>query len=197
MLRMVSKRASDTCSGSLKRSDAPEACRNRLYGTMVVPMRPTAVRMPFDPSSGSAGTNRPCAMAPQSGLDANAVTRNTTPMNTTMPVRMTSTTLYEPIHMAANASSPSTTTMGIIGMSGVTAWMPRMPPVMLPVSYAMLPTKMAMITITIAIHISVLLGIRSRMFSPRPLPETIPTRDAISWKMMVATVANSSAHSMV
>ena len=88
-------------------------------------------------------------------------------------------------------------TMGIIGTSGRTAWMPRMPPVMLPVSYAMLPTKMAMITITIAIHISALLGIRSRMFSPSPLPETMPTRDAISWKMMVATVANNSAHSMV
>ena len=62
-----SKRASAICSGSLKRSDAPEACRNRLYGTMVVPMRPTAVRMPFDPSSGSVGTNSPVAMAPQSG----------------------------------------------------------------------------------------------------------------------------------
>ena len=110
---------------------------------------------------------------------------------------MTSTTLYEPIHMAMNAKMPSTMTMGIIGMSGVTDWMPRIPPVMLPVSYAMLPTKMAMITITIAIHISVLLGIRSRMFSPKPLPDTMPTRDAISWKMMVATVANSSAHSMV
>ena len=164
---------------------------------MVVPMRPTAVRMPFDPSSGSVGTNRPVAMAPQSGLEAMAVTKNTTPMNTTMAVRITSTTLYEPIHMVTNARIPRTMTIGIIGTSGSTAWMPRMPPVMLPVSYAMLPTKMAMRTITIAIHISALLGIRSRMFSPRPLPETMPTRDAISWKMMVATVANSSAHSMV
>ena len=130
----VSKRASDTCSGSLKRSAAPEACRNRLYGTMVVPIRPTAVRMPFDPSSGSVGTNKPAAMAPQSGFDANAVTKNTTPMNTTMAVSTTSTTLYEPIHMAANARMPSTMTMGIIGASGTTAWIPKIPPVMLPVS---------------------------------------------------------------
>ena len=90
--------------------------------------------MPFEPSSGNVGTNRPVAMAPQSGDDAMAVTKNTTPMNTTMAVRMTSTTLYEPIHMAMNASTPSTMTMGIIGTSGSTAWMPRMPPVMLPVS---------------------------------------------------------------
>ena len=98
--------------------------------------------------------------------------------------------------MAAKAKMPSTMTMGIMGAL-TTAWIPRMPPVMLPVSYAVLPMKMAMITITIAIHFSTGCEMRSRMFSPRPSCVTMPTRAAISWKIMVATVANSSAHNMV
>ena len=98
--------------------------------------------------------------------------------------------------MAAKARTPSTMTMGIMGAL-TTAWMPRMPPVMLPVSYAVLPMKMAMITITIAIHFSTGCEMRSRMFSPRPSCVTMPTRAAISWKIMVATVANSNAHNMV
>ena len=95
MDRTQSKRASAICSGSLKRSDAPEACRNRLYGTMVVPIRPTAVRMPLAPAwpSGREGVNRPATTAPQSTGEANAVIRNTRPMKTTMPVRIFSTSL--------------------------------------------------------------------------------------------------------
>ena len=95
MVSTVSKRASAICSGSLKRSAAPEACRNRLYGTIVVPMRPTAVRMPLEASwpAGSCGVNRPAATAPQSTGENRAVTKNTTPINTTMPVRIFSTSL--------------------------------------------------------------------------------------------------------
>ena len=57
--------------------------------------------------------------------------------------------------------------------------------------------KIAMITITIAIHLSAGFEMRSRMFSPRPSWVAMPMREAISWKMMVATVANRRHHSIV
>ena len=82
----ASKRASEICSGSFQRSAAEEACRNRLYGTMVVPTRPMAVIRPVELFVGRCGVNMPEMMAPQSGLEASAVTRKTTPMNTTMAV---------------------------------------------------------------------------------------------------------------
>ena len=116
MDRTQSKRASAICSGSLKRSDAPEACKNRLYGTMVVPIRPTAVRMPLAPAWPRAGKREQTGhdRAPINGRGERGDQEHQAHEDDDAREDLLDQ-LVRTHHIAAKARTPSTMTMGIMG----------------------------------------------------------------------------------
>ncbi len=90
MLSPRSSRAAGRSSGPSHRSRTADACRNRLYGTTVVPTSPATYSIPAE--SGTEGTNSPRSTSSTGGRTTTAVARNASAMRPTSATRTRSTT---------------------------------------------------------------------------------------------------------
>ena len=192
--KTISKRADGRSTWTPDLAFKIEACRNRLYGTTVVPIRPATMSREF---SGSVGVTRPFTISSSGGLVMTAVVTNTSPMTATRVISARSTSWGVPLDSRKNATPASNTKIHNLNSAPISRVAPKVAPDRLPASYAALPTKIAAMTsVAVGSHHAVC-RVFSLIASPRPRPPEIAKRAVISCNTSVALIENRTAHRRV